>query len=35
MRTLAPRAPVTPTIVALNVAVFVLMLLAGAGFAVS
>ncbi len=31
MRTLAPRAPVTPTIVALNVAVFVIMLIAGAG----
>lgn len=31
MRTLAPRAPVTPTIVALNVAVFVIMLMAGAG----
>jgi rhomboid protease GluP len=35
MRTLAPRAPVTPTIVALNALVFVVMLLAGAGFAAS
>ncbi len=35
MRTLAPRAPVTPAIVALNVAVFVLMLMAGAGMAAS
>lgn len=35
MRTLAPRAPVTPTIVALNVVVFALMLMAGAGLAAS
>jgi rhomboid protease GluP len=35
MRALAPRAPVTPTIVALNAVVFVLMLLAGAGLSAS
>jgi len=29
---LAPRAPVTPVIIGINIAVFVLMLLAGAGF---
>ncbi len=34
-RTLAPRAPVTPTIVALNAIVFVVMLMAGAGLSAS
>lgn len=31
MRILAPRAPVTPTIIGLNVAIFAVMLIAGAG----
>jgi len=32
LQALAPKAPVTPTIVGLNVAMFVVMLVAGAGF---
>ncbi len=35
MRALAPRAPVTPTIVAINIAVFIVMLMAGAGLSAS